>query len=457
MEKFDIAKYAAIVLAAGKGTRMASQKPKVLQSLLGEPMLFYVLTALKPLFCKNIWIISGHEAEKLASAFPENRFIIQTPQLGTGHAACVALQNPEIANCEFMVIINGDTPLLSGEIIQKFMGQADDCDLAFATLNLKNPAQFGRVIRKNGEPVAIVEFKDFDSAKFPDWHDEVNAGLYMARTSMARELLTLVTNNNKSGEYYITDLVGLALEKGLKVKAIPCGQTPDLLGVNTPAELAAAENILADRQVAKLLGAGVVVHAPQLVRCGPRVKIEPGCEITGPCELYGQTDIASGVIIDSHCVIRNSVIGSNCHIASFSHIDNAQCGENTRIGPFARLRPGAELAHDAHVGNFVELKKTVLGAGSKANHLAYLGDSIIGPNTNIGAGTITCNYDGKKKHETNIGKNVFIGSNSALVAPVTIGDNALVGAGSVITKDVPEREWAIARARQQNFKPKLKK
>lgn len=453
MNVMDFNNYAAIVLAAGKGTRMRSSRPKVLNTLLGEPMLYYVLAALKPIFCNDIWIVAGHEAERLEAAFPESRFILQSPQLGTGHAAAVALKNHDIAGKEYLLIINGDAPLVTCEGIRYFLRQAKNCDLAFATLTLEDPAQYGRVIRKDGEPAAIVEARDFNAEDHPFYDGEVNAGIYFIHTDAARSLLRLLNNDNKSGEYYLTDIVSLALEKGLKVAAIRCGGDAAILGVNTPAELAHAENLLAERAVSRLLENGVMLHAPALVRCGPRVEVESGAEITGPCELGGVTKIAAGVVIESGCVIRNSSIGADSRIFPFSFLDGAVVGEACHVGPFARLRPGAVMEKESRVGNFVELKKTVLGEGAKANHLSYLGDAVIGSHTNIGAGTITCNYDGSAKHPTTIGKNVFIGSNSALVAPVAVGEGALIGAGSVITQDVPAGDLAIARGRQVN-KPK---
>lgn len=453
MNIMETTNYAAIVLAAGKGTRMRSARPKVLHTLLGEPMLYYALAALRPLFCNSIWIVAGHEASRLEAAFPEDRFIIQSPQLGTGHAAGVALENSEIASREYLLIINGDAPLITTQLIRDFLLRAKNCDLAFATVSLDDPGEYGRVIRKDGEPVAIVEARDFNSGEHPFFDGEVNAGLYFIRTGAARSLLRLLGNDNKSGEYYLTDIVSLAFEKGLKVAAVRCGKDEALLGVNTPAELARAEDILAQREAARLLENGVVLHAPALVRCGPRVEVESGVEITGPCELAGASKIAAGAIIESSCVIRNSEIGADSRIFPFSHLEGAVVGAACHVGPFARLRPGAVMEKDSHAGNFVELKKTVLGEGAKANHLSYLGDAVIGSHSNIGAGTITCNYDGSEKHATSIGESAFIGSNTALVAPVEVGDGALVGAGSVITENVPAGELAIARARQVN-KPK---
>lgn len=445
---------AAIVLAAGKGTRMHSAKPKVMQEILGEPMLSHVLRALEGF--SSVWIVAGHGMPELLAAFPENNFVEQARQLGTGHALACALANPQIAAYDSLLIVNGDAPLVTAAELEAFVGQCSGADLAFAVIMPQDCAQYGRVIRREGKPVAIVEARDYDQRRHGDFAGEVNAGIYFIRAETAKMLLPAVNNDNKSGEYYLTDLVALAVGRSLDVRAVFCGKDENLLGVNTPRELSNAEEILRGRIVDKLFEKGALAHAPQLVRCGAAAQIAPGAEITGPCEIYGATVIGSGARIHSHCVIRDSVIAEGAEIRSFSHLQGARVGPNALVGPYARLRPGATLEENAHVGNFVELKKAVLGVGAKANHLTYLGDAEIGAGANIGAGTITCNYDGKNKFNTVIGKKAFIGSNTALVAPVRVGANALVGAGSVITHDVPDEEMGIARARQKNLRRKPK-
>lgn len=442
---------AAILLAAGKGTRMHSSKPKVLQKLLGEPMLGWVLSACEPIFSENIYIVAGHGADELEQTFPGKRFVIQNQQLGTGHALRTALSAFPEPLPEYVAVINGDAPLITAEVIKMFLDSAWGSDLAFATLILENPGAYGRVVRDNGNILAIIEAKDFD----PDLHGpvtgEVNAGIYLIKTCYAQQFLPLIQDKNNSKEFYLTDIISIAAKNHLNIKGIQCGKDESLLGVNTPGELAHAENKLALRISDSLLEKGVLIHAPQFLRCGPHVKIAPGAEIIAPCELYGNTEIASGAAIESHCVINNTKIAENAVIHSFSHLDNADVGKSAQVGPYTRLRPKARMEENTHVGNFVELKNTLLGKGAKANHLSYLGDSDIGANTNIGAGTITCNYDGKKKHKTTIGENAFIGSNTALVAPVSVGAGALIGAGSTITKDVPEDTLGIARSKQKNL------
>lgn len=447
---------AALILAAGKGTRMHSSRPKVLQELLGEPMLAYVLRALRPLFGKpdgreDIWAVVGHGAEQVEGAFPNLAAIRQAEQLGTGHALATALPTLRQHGCARVLVVNGDVPLITTDVVRRFLAAAGDAAIAFASLALEEAGAYGRVVRKGGEVAAIVEAKDFDPALHGTDISEVNAGLYSLDIAAVERLLPRLTNENKSGEYYITDLIALGLEAGLSVRGVNYGADESLLGVNSPAELAGMEELLRARIVRDLLLSGVTLHAPELVRVGPFALVAPGAEITGPCEIYGGSQVAAGARIESHCVLLDSVVRARARIRSFSHLEGAQAGEDTVVGPFARLRPGAVLEPASHVGNFVELKNARLCQGAKANHLSYLGDAEIGARANIGAGTITCNYDGKRKHPTSIGARAFIGSNTALVAPVSVGEGALVGAGSVITKDVPAGEMAIARGRQKNL------
>lgn len=443
----------ALVLAAGKGTRMHSDKPKVLQTLLGEPMLRYVLDALHPLFGEHVWTVIGHRAEMVRKAFEgeEQRFVVQEQQLGTGHALQVAWSELRNAGLDRVVVVNGDTPLLSTQALQLFLRESEGADVAFMTLVLPSPGSYGRVVRHNGRVAAIVEAKDYDEALYGPEPHEINAGIYALSLDAVEALLPRLTTANRSGEYYITDLVGLAVAERMHVRGIECGDDPNLLGVNNPAELIRSETLLRARLVYEHLEAGVVIHAPETVRVSPRATLEPGAELFGPCEIYGTSHIARGAVVHSHCWIHNTTVSRGSVVHAFSHLVDAQVGEECTVGPYARLRPGAVLEEKAHIGNFVEVKKSRVGKGSKANHLTYLGDADIGPGVNVGAGTITCNYDGKNKFRTIIEEGAFIGSNTSLVAPVTVGRNSLVGAGSVITKDVPEDSLGIARGRQTNL------
>ncbi|KHK02007.1 bifunctional UDP-N-acetylglucosamine diphosphorylase/glucosamine-1-phosphate N-acetyltransferase GlmU [Desulfovibrio sp. TomC] len=441
----------ALVLAAGKGTRMKSDAPKVLKTLLGKPMLWYVEQALAILCGQAVYTVVGHRAESVEAVFPElaGRFVRQTEQLGTGHALATALPVLAAAGLDHVLVVNGDAPLVTAESLQRFRDAAlaAKADVAFVSIELPDPAAYGRVVRQ-GDAVRIVEAKDFDPALHGPATGEINAGVYLVRLAVVAPLLAELSNDNKSGEYYITDLIGLAQAAGLRVLPVNRGADEAYLGINSPRELVGAEEILRRRIVDAHIDAGVVVRAADSVRIGPEVAIAPGVELCGPLELSGETRIKAGATLASHGVLLDAEVGEDVVIHSFCHLEKARVDAGCQVGPYARLRPGAVMEERARVGNFVEMKKSVLGPGAKANHLTYLGDAVIGAGSNIGAGTITCNYDGVHKHQTVIGERAFIGSNSALVAPVTIGNDALVGAGSVITSDVADGMLALGRGRQ---------
>ena len=449
----------ALVLAAGKGTRLHSTSPKVLRTLVGEPMLHYVYDALEPFFGSEIHTVVGFGADEVRRVFPERaeRFVDQPEQLGTGHAAQLGYARLAESGCDEVFIINGDTPLAAWSPIEGFLEAVRglQADLGFMTLYPRDPGPYGRVVRDPASRVlAIVEAKDFDPDKHGQPTGEVNAGIYWFKADRIGPLLAELTDDNAGGEFYLTDLVEMAVQKGLVVIGYGCGADPHLLGVNTAQELASAEFTLRKRLTAGWMDKGVVLHNPESVVIGPKVVLEPGAELFGPCELYGVTSVAAGARVRSHTVLYDSVIKADALVREFSHLEEAEVGPECIVGPYARLRPGAVLKKKARVGNFCEVKKSVVGEGSKVNHLTYVGDSEIGRGVNIGAGTITCNYDGKNKYATVIEDEVFIGSNTALVAPVTVGKGALVGAGSVITKNVGPGELAVARARQSNLKRK---
>ena len=451
----------ALILAAGKGTRMPSPRPKVLQTLLGESMLALVTATLdKVPGIGRILTLTGNEAAMVeaeaASAAQrlgrQEVCIRQERQLGTGHALMTAMPSLQGDGC--VLVVNGDTPLITPEVLGSFLEKAAGADVAFLSVELDDPASYGRVVRKDGAVRAIVEAKDFDPALYGPKEEarEVNTGIYLFSLPAARTLLPALSCENAGGEYYITDLVALGLQAGMDVRGIRAeGAGCDaaaLLGVNTPAELAVAEEILTARRTRELTLSGVILHAPALVRVSPFSRVERGAEIFGPCEIYGDSVIEGGALIRSHGVLRNARIAGGVEVKEFCHIESAEIKSGAIVGPWARLRPQTVVEEGAHVGNFVELKKTRLGKGSKANHLTYLGDAEVGPGVNFGAGTITCNYDGKNKFRTVVGEGCFIGSNTSLVAPVSIGDGALVGAGSVIVEDVPAGKLALGRGRQ---------
>ncbi|AGW12554.1 putative Bifunctional protein glmU [Megalodesulfovibrio gigas DSM 1382 = ATCC 19364] len=449
-----------LVLAAGKGTRMHSAKPKVLHELLDEPMLWHVHQALEPLLAHRFWTVLGFGADQVCKRLPEvtARCVLQHEQLGTGHALQCAWETLRAASLTHVLVVNGDTPLVPPQALSKMVHVAleEKAAVAFLSITLNDPRSFGRVVRScNGDVAAIVEAKDYDRTRFGYPTGEINAGIYLLQLDAVGPLLGQLGNNNRSGEYYITDLVGLAKAAGHVVLAENVsaeGMDPEdailYLGINAPAELVAAEEHMRRCIVTRWAAENVLIRSPDLVRIGPRVQLTPGAEIHGPCELYGQTTLARGALVMSHCWVKDATLESDTTLHPFSHVERAHLHSGAAAGPFARLRPGAVLEQGSRVGNFVEMKKARLGRNAKAGHLTYLGDAEIGPDTNIGAGTITCNYDGARKHLTKIGENVFIGSNTALVAPVHVGDRALVAAGSVITDDVPADALALARGRQ---------
>jgi bifunctional UDP-N-acetylglucosamine pyrophosphorylase/glucosamine-1-phosphate N-acetyltransferase len=321
------------------------------------------------------------------------------------------------------------------------------------TLEPEDIASFGRVVRyPDGRGCAIVEAKDFDPAVHGPAAREINAGIYHFRMAAIEPLLFRLRDDNNSRELYITDLVGLAEGSGAGAVPVRCGNDVNFLGINNPAELVRAETVLAERKAAALLGAGAIVHAPAGVRIGPRAVVEPGAELFGPCELYGATRIARGARVESHCWIKDASIAPGAVVKPFCHLEGAAVGQDCQVGPYARLRPGTVLGPESKIGNFVETKKTVLGQGAKASHLTYLGDAEIGPHVNVGAGTITCNYDGASKWRTQIGDGAFIGSGSMLVAPVKVGAGATIGAGSTITRDAPPDQLTLERTSQVTIK-----
>ncbi|MBA4357361.1 MAG: UDP-N-acetylglucosamine diphosphorylase/glucosamine-1-phosphate N-acetyltransferase [Desulfovibrio sp.] len=450
----------AVILAAGKGTRMHSDKPKVLQPLLGETMLRYVADTAQAV-AANVLTVVGHGQELVRMAHPDLAagFVLQEEQNGTGHALQVAWERVRASGASHCLVLNGDTPLVTPEALEDLLHTASEgADVAFLSALLPQAGAFGRVLRgSDGEVLGIVEAKDYDPERHGPDTGEVNTGLFCLGVNTVENFLFSLTNANRAGELYITDLVGLAVEGGLNVHALRREDASELMGINSPLELAAAEERLRADIVARLLASGCLIHQPGSVVVGPRAVVEPGAELTGPCRILGASKIARGARVGAFSQLQDSVLEAGAWVREFCHLESARLSGGSIAGPYARLRPGAVLMQDARVGNFVEMKKSVLGPGAKASHLTYLGDTEVGAHANIGAGTITCNYDGANKHQTVIGAGAFIGSNTALVAPVRVGENALVGAGSVITKDVPDSALGIARARQSNLPGRGKK
>lgn len=450
-----------LVLAAGKGTRMHSDRPKVLQEILGKPILNYVLDALRNAAHDAPWVVVGHCAEDVekSCSSADVRFVRQERQLGTGHAVSLAWPQIRESGVEFLCVLNGDTPHVPLDDVAALVEACvrESAALGFLTIRLENPKGYGRVVRDAAGLVTdIVEEKDFSPAAYGGEIHEVNSGVYVFDVARCSPFIDRLTCDNAQREFYLTQMIRLCSQAGLPVTARLNEEQGRLLGINSPVELVEYEGWLREEIVRGVMARGVIVRNAASVVIGPDVHVEPGAELTGPCEIYGKTSVTRGTRVESHAWIRDAVLDA-CLVKSFSHIDGAEVQPGASVGPFARLRPGTVVGRNARIGNFVEAKNAVLHAGAKAGHLSYLGDSDIGSEANIGAGTITCNYDGRRKHRTRIGERAFIGSNTALVAPVAVGAGALVGAGSVVTKDVPDEMLCVARGRQINIERKTEK
>ncbi|HUG79149.1 MAG TPA: bifunctional UDP-N-acetylglucosamine diphosphorylase/glucosamine-1-phosphate N-acetyltransferase GlmU [Burkholderiales bacterium] len=447
-----------IVLAAGLGKRMRSDLPKVLHPLAGRPLLAHVLDTARALDPRKIVVVLGHGADQVRAAFPDPSidWVLQAEQLGTGHAVQQAL--PRIAPEADVLILYGDVPLVRAATLRRLAAAARE-GVAILTTEVPNAEGYGRILRDQAGRVArIVEQKDASPQELAI--REVNAGFFALRASLLSAWLAKVTNRNAQKEYYLTDLVGLAAADDVPVVAVRAEDPWEVAGVNAKQELAALERLVQRREAQRLLEGGVTLSDPARIdvrgalECGRDVAIDVNCVFEG------RVVLGDGVRIGPNCVLRDVSLAAGSQVHAFSQLEDAEVGERCRIGPFARLRPGARLAEDVHVGNFVEVKASRLGAGSKANHLAYLGDSEIGERVNVGAGTITCNYDGVAKHRTVIEDDCFIGSDATLVAPVRIARGSYIGAGSTISKDTPAGQLTVARARQvsiPSWKPPRKK
>lgn len=453
-----------VILAAGQGKRMKSALPKVLQTLAGKPLLQHVLHTALDLQSKSAKtgpiVVVGHGAADVKeflqitseqdSRFAKVSTALQAEQKGTGHALLQAL--PKLDMNEPTLVLYGDVPLTSKKTLAKLTKLADgvrgqDCALALLTQNLDNPKGYGRIVRDiDGSVKAIIEEKDATSSQ--KCIQEINTGIMVLPTNSLKRWLKALRATNAQGEYYLTDVIAMAVKDGVPIRTAQADAEYETIGVNSRDQLAALERVHQLKQANVLMDAGVSLADPARIdirgtlECGTDVFIDVGCVFEGCVTL------AAGTKVGPYCIVRNSVIGQNVTIHPYSHIDGAKVGANSLIGPYARLRPGADLANDVHIGNFVEVKNSKIAANSKANHLTYVGDSIVGSRVNIGAGTITCNYDGVNKHQTIIEDDVFIGSDTQLVAPVRVGRGATLGAGTTLTKDAPPNQLTVSRAKQ---------
>ncbi|MBD9426005.1 bifunctional UDP-N-acetylglucosamine diphosphorylase/glucosamine-1-phosphate N-acetyltransferase GlmU [Pseudomonas sp. PDM15] len=438
-----------VILAAGQGTRMRSALPKVLHPVAGKPMLGHVIDTARMLSPRKIHVVIGHGAELVRErlAADDINFVLQAEQLGTGHAVAQALPALE---AEKVLILYGDVPLTRVETLTRLLEQANDAQLGLLTVNLADPTGYGRIVRDaNGVVQAIVEHKDASEAQRAI--REGNTGILAVPGKRLGDWLGRLSNSNAQGEYYLTDVIAMAVADGLVVATETAQDEMEVLGANDRIQLSQLECHYQQRMARQLMAQGVTLFDPH--RFDVRGEVTVGRDVTIDINviLEGKVVIEDNVQIGPNCVIKDSILRRGSIVKANSHLEGAEVGEGADCGPFARLRPGAKLGAKAHVGNFVELKNAVLGEGAKAGHLSYLGDAEIGARTNIGAGTITCNYDGANKHKTVMGEDVFIGSNSSIVAPVTLGDGATTGAGSTVTQDVPAKALAVGRAKQRNI------
>jgi bifunctional UDP-N-acetylglucosamine pyrophosphorylase / glucosamine-1-phosphate N-acetyltransferase len=441
-----------VVLAAGKGTRMKSARPKVLHRVGGAPLLDYVLRTAATLDPASTVLVIGHMAEQMRAMFrhsPVIQCVVQEPQLGTAHALLQA--EPLLRGAGgTLVLLYGDVPLLRPATLQQLVEShlRSHAAATVVTAEVERPRGYGRIIRRNGQVAAIIEERDASPAQREI--REVNSGIYAFDLEPLFPALHGIAAENAQGEYYLTDLVGIYVRRGLKVEAFLLEDAREILGINSRRELAEVSRIVNQNRTDELMAAGVTIEDPATTWIGPDVTVGPDTVIHPNVILQGRTAVGSGCEIHAWVRIVDSVLADRVTINNFCVIVESRIAEGATLGPFAHLRPGSDVRESAKVGNFVELKKTVLGAGSKANHLAYLGDATIGERVNVGAGTITCNYDGERKHQTVIEDGAFIGSDSQLVAPIRVGRDAYVAAGSSVVEDVPAGSLAIARGRQVN-------
>ena len=446
---------ATIILAAGKGTRMKSELVKVLHPLLGLPMLSYpVDLSLNEIQAEKTILVVGYQADRIKEKFksPRIQFVLQEEQLGTGHAALQALPFLKTFTGTVLILC-GDVPLVKANTLRSFIGAFAERDsiLSVLTTVVEDPSGYGRILRgPEGWLEKIVEEKDASEKERSI--REINTGIYCVKVSFLIEGLGEIGKENAQGEYYLTDLAAIAKKKGLKCSAHIVSDPVEVMGINTRVDLAVAGEVLRREKLKDLMLSGVTIMDPKTTYVDQTVEVGKDTVLYPNCHLQGKTKIGDRCLIEPNSKVSDSTIGTEVTIRSNSVITESSIEDGASIGPFSHLRPLSEVKAKAKIGNFVEVKKSVIGRGSKANHLTYIGDSVVGEDVNIGAGTITCNYDGFEKHQTIIGDGVFVGSNVELVAPVKVGNGSSIGAGTTVTKDIPEGALAISRTRQKNIK-----
>ena len=442
-----------VILAAGKGTRMRSTLPKVLHPIADKPMVSHVIDSARQLNASNIYVVYGFGGDVLKAALTKDNtgddltFVEQVEQLGTGHA--VDMASPYIKDDEDILVLYGDVPLTQASTLERLLAVKSESGMSLLTVNLANPQGYGRIIRKNSRVIGIIEQKDASQAQL--LINEANTGILLANGGDLKRWLTNLSSDNAQGEYYLTDIIAAAHLEGKTITTAHPETEIEVEGANNRVQLASLERAYQLRQAEVLMLAGATLRDPARTDIRGKVSVGQEVVIDVNCIFEGVVSIADDVVIGPNCILKNCSIGAHTEIKANSIIEDAVIGEHCTLGPFARIRPGSIMKNDSHIGNFVEMKKSTLGEGAKAGHLSYLGDSEIGARVNIGAGTITCNYDGVNKYKTIIGDGAFIGSNSSIVAPAVIGNMATIAAGSVIVKNVEANDLAVARGKQRNI------
>lgn len=437
---------AVVILAAGQGTRMNSVLPKVVHPIGGRPMLSHVIASAQRLSPQQIHVVYGHGGERVKHSLgnAQVQWCLQAEQLGTGHALMQAL--PEVEPQATVLVLYGDVPLIRGETLQLLLSHCEHYAISLLSVELEDPTGYGRIIREGHVVHKIIEEKDASEAQRAI--SEVNTGILAAKAKDLDRWLGQITNDNAQGEYYLTDCIAQAVTEGGSVNAMVCTDAREVMGINDKCQLAACERTFQQRQAERLMRVGVTLLDPARVDVRGEVSVGSDVSVDINVIFEGKVALGDGASIGPNCILRDTVIGPGTRILANTVIEEATIGQRCEIGPFTRIRPATRLADEVRLGNFVEVKKSVIEDGSKVNHLSYIGDSEVGRRVNVGAGTITCNYDGANKHTTRIGDDVFIGSDTQLIAPVTVGDGATIGAGSTITKDAPENRLTLSRARQ---------
>ena len=436
-----------VVLAAGQGTRMKSDIPKVLHEIGGAPMLMHVIRAAQTLGAEDITVVYGHGGEQVQSALSNHKisWAEQTEQLGTGHAVEQAM--PKVPEDHTALLLYGDVPLITADTLKKLVAAAEQNSLALLTAELENPTGYGRIVRDSaGKVQSIVEQKDASEVQLAI--NEVNTGMLAVRSNELRQWINRLDNNNAQGEFYLTDIVGFAVEDGISISTTHPDNTMETEGVNNKRQLAELERVYQSRLANEYMDNGLTLRDPSRFDVRGKLTFGKDVVIDANVLIEGNVTLGDRVNVAPNVILKDITVGNETNIHANCVLEKSTIGEACEIGPFARIRPDTQLADQVKLGNFVEIKKSTVAAGSKVNHLSYIGDTVMGSHVNVGAGTITCNYDGVNKHQTVIGDNVFIGSNTQLIAPVTVGDGATIGAGSTITRGAPSGALTLTRTKQ---------